>query len=382
MLAALAKCLNYSTETTNIILLLSCSLLPHALSTISDAIFQAWERMFYIAWANTIVNFIKTVLSFFLLAQGYSIYSIILLLFFSHILSFILKWLFISLYIGKIRIVCDINFCINMIKIAITFLGINGSQAVLTSLNIIVLSKMASELDVALFSASFQIMVPIAMFFESIAQSTFPMLCRRLESGFQRMKIISTNLMELLIVIVLPVTVGIFFFADTVASLMYAHNDFAAVSLVIRIVVWRLVFRVFTQVLGQVLVASLREKMTLRILVIDMLTSVILGPILISYFGLVGAAVTSIVVRIVDFIQHYIPVSHMFSGIALGELVWRPITASLIMGFYLILAGDQHMLLTIPIAILIYFSSIFLLSLLFFGGLSQLKMNYSYLFSK
>ena len=136
------------------------------------------------------------------------------------------------------------------------------------------------------------------------------------------------------------------------------------------------------QVLGQVLVASLRERMTLRILVIDMLTSVILGPILISYFGLIGAAVTSIVVRIVDFIQHYIPVLQMFSGIALGNLVWKPITASLIMGFYLILAGDQHMLLTIPTAILVYFSSIFLLSLLFFGGLSQLKINYSYLFSK
>jgi O-antigen/teichoic acid export membrane protein len=276
----------------------------------------------------------------------------------------------------------DIPFCISLTKTAITFLGINGAQAILTSVNVIILSKLASEVEVALFSASFQVMVPVAIIFESISRSAFPVLCRRFEPGLQRMKVISTNLMELLIIIVLPVTIGIFFFANTVAPLMYGHNDFAAASLIIRILVWRLVFRVFTQVLGQVLVASLREKMTLRILMIDMLTSIVLGPILISHFGLVGAAVTSVVVRVIDFIQHFIPVSHMFSGIALKEMIWRPITASVFMAFLLMITGDQYILLTVPIATLVYFSSIFLLSLLSFGGISQLKMNYDYLFLK
>jgi O-antigen/teichoic acid export membrane protein len=173
-----------------------------------------------------------------------------------------------------------------------------------------------------------------------------------------------------------------FFFADTMAPLMYGHNDFAAASLVIRILVWRLVFRVFTQMLGQVLVASLQEKMTLRILVVDMLASIILGPILISHFGLVGAAITSVAVRVIDFIQHFIPVSHMFSGLALKEMIWRPVTASALMVLFLMLTGGQYIFLTVSLATLVYFSSIFLLSLLSFGGISQLKMNYAYLFSK
>jgi O-antigen/teichoic acid export membrane protein len=382
ILAILLKFLRYSAETTNTVLLLSCSLLPYALSTISDAIFQAWERMFYITIANAIVNVVKIALSFFLLSQGYDINIIILLIFLSHMLNLITKLLIIFLYIAKFRMNFDIPFCISLTKTAITFLGINGAQAILTSVNVIILSKLASEVEVALFSASFQVMVPVAIIFESISRSAFPVLCRRFEPGLQRMKVISTNLMELLTIIVLPVTIGIFFFANTMAPLMYGHNDFAAASLVIRILVWRLVFRVFTQVLGQVLVASLREKMTLRILMIDMLTSIILGPILISYFGLVGAAVTSVAVRVIDFIQHFIPVSHMFAGIALKEMVWRPISASIFMVVFLIMSKDHYIFLTIPLATLVYFSSIFLLSLLSFGGVSQLKMNYSYLFSK
>jgi hypothetical protein len=72
----------------------------------------------------------------------------------------------------------------------------------------------------------------------------------------------------------------------------------------------------------------------------------------------------------------------MFSGIALKEMIWRPITASVFMVFFLMIAGDQYILLTVPVATLVYFSSIFLLSLLSFGGISQLKMNYDYLFLK
>jgi O-antigen/teichoic acid export membrane protein len=381
-LAILIRFLRYSTETTNTVLLLSCSLLPYSLSTVSDAIFQAWEKMFYITIANTVVNIVKIALAFLLLSQGYGINVIILLILVAYILNLITKWFIISLYITKIRMNFDIPFCISMTKTALTFLGINGAQAILTSVNVIILSKLASEVEVALFSASFQVMVPVAIIFESVSRSAFPVLCRRFESGLQRMKVISTNLMELLTIIVLPVTIGMFFFADTMAPLMYGHNDFSGASLVIRILVWRLVFRVFTQMLGQVLVASLQEKMTLRILVIDMLASVILGPILISYFGLIGAAITSVAVRVIDFIQHFIPVSHMFAGLALKEMIWRPATASVLMVLFLLMTGGQYIFLTIPLATLVYFSSIFLLSLLSFGGISQLKMNYAYLFSK
>src|SRR5437762_882548 len=50
--------LGYSTDTTTVILLISVGLLPYSLSAICEAVFQAWERMRYIAYANVPANIV------------------------------------------------------------------------------------------------------------------------------------------------------------------------------------------------------------------------------------------------------------------------------------------------------------------------------------
>ena len=60
-LLAFVRLADYSTETVFVILLLSLGLLPFSLSTVCEAVFQAWERMHYIAWANVPVNIAKVV---------------------------------------------------------------------------------------------------------------------------------------------------------------------------------------------------------------------------------------------------------------------------------------------------------------------------------
>ena len=71
---------NYSPGTASIILLLSLGLLPFSLSVINKAVFQAWERMHYIAWANVPVNVAKVGMAFLLLRQGHGLFELILLL--------------------------------------------------------------------------------------------------------------------------------------------------------------------------------------------------------------------------------------------------------------------------------------------------------------
>src|SRR5439155_19634832 len=63
-LAAFVHLMGYSRDTASVILLLSLALVPYALSAVAEAVFQAWEKMQYIAYANVSVNVAKIGLAF------------------------------------------------------------------------------------------------------------------------------------------------------------------------------------------------------------------------------------------------------------------------------------------------------------------------------
>ncbi len=84
--------MNYSLDTGAVILLMSLGLLPYALSAICEAVFQAWEMMHYIAYANMSVNIAKVGLGFLALASGYGLYGLVLLLVASHVTVLGIEW--------------------------------------------------------------------------------------------------------------------------------------------------------------------------------------------------------------------------------------------------------------------------------------------------
>ena len=65
--------MGYSENTSLIIFLFSLGLIPYSLSAICEAVFQAWERMKYITYANAPVNIIKIGLVFLLFELDYGV---------------------------------------------------------------------------------------------------------------------------------------------------------------------------------------------------------------------------------------------------------------------------------------------------------------------
>ena len=150
----------------------------------------------------------------------------------------------------------------------------------------------------------------------------------------------------------------------------------------LRIVTWLLVFQVFTSVLGQVLVASHRERVTLRIVVVDTLCNLAVGWPLIRFFGVRGAAFALLLTRVVDCCQHYIPVSRLFSGIPLASIAWRPVLAAACMVGYLAVASRSAVILTCLYAGLIYGMVLMFLTVWACGGFRQFKDRYRPLLSE
>jgi len=376
LLFGFVRLMHYPTDTALVILLLCLGLLPNAISAICDGIFQAWERMHLIPYVNVPVNAAKVGCAFLLLTRKSGLYAVILILLASLFLTALIEvWILFRKFPTQMEPL-DFHFCLATFRSAVTFLGIDGTIAVMSSLNVLLLSKLATETEVGLYSAATQLLVPLLLVYQSIGQSVFPLMCRKVEPGLQSLKRISAQVIEVLLILALPALAGLFFLGDWALSILYKNPVFQQAFPTLRIVAWVLISQVFTSVLGQALVASHREKITLRIVAVDTLVNLLVGWPLIRLFGLRGAAVALLVTRLVDCFQHYIPVSRLFCGIPLAQIIWKPIIAGICMTAYLLLSSTQAGILRSVSATAIYSAALIFLAIWASGGLRQFKEKY------
>jgi len=367
------RLMHYPADTGIVILLLSLGLGPYAVSAICEGIFQAWERMRYIPFVNVPVNIAKIGCVFLLLRNGIGLNAVILTLLCSILaIALIEIWILLRCLPAQPASV-ELHFCLATFGSAVTFLGIDGTIGVMSSLNILLLSKLVNETQAGLYNAATQLLVPLLLVYQSIAQSIFPLMCRKVEPGFHNLKRIAEQVIELLLILALPAVAGLFFLGDRALSLLYKNSVFLGASPALRIIAWTLILQVFTSVLGQVLVASHREKVSLRIVVVDTLVNLVVGWPLISRFGLLGAAIALLLTRVADCSQHYIPVSRLFSGIPLGKIVWKPIVATAFMAAYLAASTGRLGILTGVSATLIYVGALLTLVIWTSGGIRLFK---------
>lgn len=375
--------MHYPRSTTVVILLLSFGLLPYAFSAICEGIFQAWEQMRYIAYVNVPVNVAKVGATFLLLSENRGLYTVILVLLACFCAIAVAELWIVSRRFPVRGASLDSSFAWATARAASTFLGIDGATAIMASLNIVLLSKLAGETEIGLYSSAAQLLVPLLLVYQSMAQSIFPMMCRKIDPSYRSLKQIAEQAMELLMVLALPAVAGLYFLGDRVLALLYKNPAFVQAFPALRIMTFVLIFQVFTSVLGQVLVASHREKITLRIVVVDAVVNLLVGWPLISLFGLRGAAVAWFLTRLADCIQHYIPAAYLLSGIPVVRLIWKPVIAAGCMALYLAVPRmGQVSLLTGVSATLVYGAALFGLAVWASGGLHQFKEKYRPLLSE
>ncbi|MCA9734466.1 MAG: flippase [Deferribacteres bacterium] len=376
VLLLLVQILKYNVDTSVVIMMLSLGLIPFSLAAVCDALFQAREQMHYITMANFFVNVLRISGVLLLLWWKGSLQLLVGFFVLTFVFNFITK---ISILLRQIKHTgakLDIKSCLIMAKSSTTFLGINGVNAAIGSFNIILLSKFTDEVQVGIFAAAHQLLTPISLLFESVVVGVYPAMCRGFESGLDTLKRMTRRAWEVLFAIVMPAAVTLFFLADSLFVFIYGNEDFTQSAFVLKIIVWNLVLRASSKVLGVALIASFREKKTLQILTIDLITMVILGFILIGKFGVLGSALTILAVRIVDFIQHYIPVSRMLQKIEMVKLLWKPASAVLLMALLFIFLKDINVIAAALTANIFYLAALTTILFLTIGNIDKIKTEY------
>lgn len=382
MMILFVKILNYSQGTTTAILLLFWGLVPFTLSQICEGIFQAWEKMEFIAYAQVPLNLLQFAAVAVLLMFGFGIVHIVIAIVVSYVAILIVEWWFLARYITKSSLKLDVEFSKNLIKASYPFLGIQGTNAIKSSVNLVLLSKLLGETEAGIFSAANQLLAPMGLIFNNVVNSIFPLMVRKFKTGIQGLQRITEYLLEFLLAIALPAVVGLLITADAVLLFLYDDPEFLQAVVVLRIMVWLPLGDALTTALGQVLWASNNEKTTFRISVVNTLVKIMVGFILIQQFGLVGAPISTAVVLVLNLVQHYLPVSKLLSGIKVSRLIWRPLVATLGMVVFVLASSHFNIITRALLAGVSYAVFLALVFIWSSGGLTGIKERYQYLWAR
>jgi len=128
--------------------------------------------------------------------------------------------------------------------------------------------------------------------------------------------------------------------------------------------------------MGQTLWAAHCENTAFKIGLANLVVSVIIGFLLISQFGLIGAAVTSTLVAAINLFQHCFYVFRLFNSLSVLRNVWKPILPTIGMGLWLFACSDLPLIYAILSASLLYVVLLLVVLVWTAGGLNELRTSY------
>ncbi len=370
---------SYGTDTALGIGILSLALLPRSLATLCEAVFQAWERMHYIALINIPANCIKLVFAVLCLWSGYGFHALITVLLVTHVLTFCSALFCVLRFLPQWELAVTARSVVAVARGGLVFLGLEAAIVVGTSINVILLSLYASEIEVGVYNAAVQMLVPALLVLQSIGVALYPRLCKLFDSQAENQTFVYRRVGEIVFAIALPGTIGLWLLSGRILELFYGNEGFREAAEILSIMSLNLMFYAVSLVLGQILLVHSQERRTLGIVVKNCVASLILGGLLIPMYAIRGAAYALLVVGLLNAIQHYHAVKSYISFDVFGKFSAAPLLAVGGMAIIVRACEQYGVLVQIGCGVSVYVLMLAGIAAYACGGFERLQYRYSYL---
>ncbi len=365
--------LPYSSKTSTLCYIMGLTIIPFALSNVTEAIFQAKEKMHLIAIATVPVYVLRLIIMIWAMQLKYGIEYLGVILFFSETLILVIEWILIRQFV-KIEWQIDKDFVWNTIKAARTFFAIEAIAVVSNRIEILILSLLGNEFLVGLFGAIIQLLQPFSIIANSITIAMFPRLSKLVDQGREKQQQMTESFIEVLLTMGLPLFLGLLFFGKDLLTFIYGYS-FAQGSLALSISAISLLLLPFTRTLCSLLVANHFEIVNLREVVITTILGSLGGVALVSQHQLVGAAIMALLMTILAFSQYVYFTYTLLFPLNLWRVIRRPIiiSALMLLVFLILKKITLEFLFTLIIATSLYILFVIFLTIHTLGGIHVVK---------
>ncbi len=283
-------------------LLIFISSLCMALTTVGmDWVNNVYEDFKYITVRYIIIQFVSLILIFVLVAKPDDVWKYTLISVLGAYGGNLINIVHIRKYVHiKINPKIDIKKYIK----PLTILLINSIAVIIyVNSDITMLGYMTSDADVGIYSLSSRVYNALKHAINAAIIVTVPRLCF-LNSDDQKYKNMLSSIFEILLLVVVPIATGVACLSDSIVAVV-GGKDYLSGAAPLSILSVALIFALLSSILTNcVLIVKQKERICLLSTTISACSNVILNLYFIKKFGIIGAAITTVIAEMLNcFVQ-------------------------------------------------------------------------------
>ena len=332
---------------------ISClALFPAAICMLFEAIFVATERAEFQTLGSIIESLLRISLSIAVLQLGYGIMELMWVVVFSRSALLVFYWFSlrsITSYYWKFSYAATRRFVLRWR----VFAAENWMAAIYTNLDVLMLSWIAGESAVGLYSAAWKFVRLGAVFSKSFTTAVFPVMSRMYVDSKGAFDKLFRHTIRVMSAIALPVIVSVSVLTDRIIPLLY-KEEFADTGPILRILIWVLLLEFLNPFLSHVLFAQEKQHKSMYVAAISLGVNSITIILLVREYGAIGAAIGCIVGGFVA------TLCYLAFAAKLNELptilleIGRVLIAASGLGVAIYLVRDSSWLVVFAVAIVTY----------------------------
>ena len=350
-LIAIVLCLNIALPLKHLTLLYGLCLLPVALST--EWLFQGIEKMKYIGLFKILREATYIIGVLLILTITSSSYAIPIVRMIAMLVAVLFLFVVISNIGFKLGPRKDFVLWKSLLKQSHPILTSQLLVMIVYNCSIIILGLLDMPEEIGYFSA----VQKIVLFFISMAgifwAVAFPVVSSLFVESREKLSVFQEKLSKILCVISIPIGFIGFTLAGPILTFLYG-DAYAKSIQVFRILIWVAMLAFLTGIFAQGLLATGKQHLFLRTVLIQTVISVGLAIYLIPRLGVVGAAIPWLLSEIVLFFINKRFYDRVVKFTFYRHLI-KPVLASLLIVLALNYFDSLKTITAVPLCIVVYF---------------------------
>lgn len=354
----LSRLFNYSSDTSNAMLLASCALLPAALCSVFEAALVAKERSEFVTIGTVVESILRIGLSFLALYLGWGLLGLMWVL-------LVARVVLLAGYIVGLRKLSGLRWAFSWRqsrRFALrwrVFAAENWMATIYTSLDIIVLSWISGEVAAGLYSAAWKVVRLGTIFAKSYTTAIFPVMSRMHAESKASFARLYRHTIRVMCTISLPAIAVVTVVPDRVIGMLFSEDYSGAVP-VLQVLIWVLLIEFINPFLSHTLFAQGKQHRSMQVAGISLVVNSIATYLLVTKFGAVGAALGTVLGGVVAMLCYFAFAMPRSEWFATASVVSRVLLASALLAVVVHFARQLDWIPLATVCLAVYTPLLFL----------------------
>jgi O-antigen/teichoic acid export membrane protein len=359
VLIPLAQAFGYSQDTMWGLSIACVALLPASIAMLYEAIFVASERAVFVTAGVAIECLLRVTLSLWLLMLGYGILELSMVIVLSRVVL-VVSYFFMLRCVRPHRWKFSRQATWRFFKRWRVFAAENWMATIYTSLDVIVLSGLAGETAVGLYSAAWRYVRLGAVAAKSFTTAVFPTLSRLYSQSRDGFSMVFRHTFRVMCLIALPVIAVVTVIPARVVDLIYTE-EYVSAAPVLQVLIWMLLLEFLNPFLSHVLFSQGKQRFSMAVAAIGLVSNSLLMFLLVGRYGPVGTALACVLSGTIATVSYLYFASELKLLVSMLSEALRIFAAAASMGCLVYALADRPWWMIGPAAAGLY--SVMLLSI-------------------